>query len=328
MSRKRDFTLTGNYASDTIKEELIGRLEKSVTDCVATYACYGEEVAPTTGQKHLQAYIRFKDGKTLSSCTKLMKGFHCIMSKGDCDQNIKYCAKTREGDIPNEVFCEYGTRAAAQGADGGNRTKELWLEYKAAAKEGRIDDIDGEIFIKHYSSLKRIERDFMIPPPDMDGVCGIWYYGDTGTGKSRAARLDYPNAFMKLPNKWWDGYTGQDNVIIDDFDKNHSVLGYHLKIWGDRYAFTAEVKGTTTSIRPKKIVVTSNYHPKEIWGESPQTLEPILRRFHVTKFQNFAQVLDVSNEATRVNFRPPYDRGLMVPETPPHDDIGELFGLT
>lgn len=90
---------------------------------------------------------------------------------------------------------------------------------------------------------------------------------------------------MKLPNKWWDGYQRQPNVIIDDFDKCHMVLGYHLKIWADRYAFAAEVKGSTILIRPLKIVVTSNYHPKEIWGETPNTLDPILRRFKIVHFR-------------------------------------------
>jgi hypothetical protein len=73
-------------------------------------------------------------------------------------------------------------------------------------------------------------------------------------------------------------------VLLEDFNnKKHDVLVHHLKICGDRYPFPAEVKGGSRTIRPEKIIVTSNYHPEEIWTESGD-LDPILRRFKVTKF--------------------------------------------
>lgn len=52
----------------------------------------------------------------------------------------------------------------------------------------------------------------------------------------------------------------------------------HMKQWADHYPFSAESKGASVKIRPKKIVVTSNYHPREIWT-GDQDLLPILRRF-------------------------------------------------
>lgn len=110
-----------------------------------------------------------------------------------------------------------------------------------------------------------------------------WYYGKTGTGKSRKAREENPGLYPKMCNRWWDHYKGQDVVLIEDFDKEHSGLCHHLKIWGDRYPFLAEHKGGATQIRPKKIIVTSNYSPEEIW-ENEKDLEPIKRRFKLKRF--------------------------------------------
>lgn len=44
--------------------------------------------------------------------------------------------------------------------------------------------------------------------PDQDTTKGIWVVGPSGCGKSRTARECFPDAYMKLANKWWDGYKG------------------------------------------------------------------------------------------------------------------------
>jgi len=74
-------------------------------------------------------------------------------------------------------------------------------------------------------------------------------------------------------------------VVIDDF--NCAALGYYLKIWADHYPFPAEYKGGSRDIRPDKIVVTSNYHPSEIWPNDKQQVEAILRRFTLIEFKKF-----------------------------------------
>lgn len=80
-------------------------------------------------------------------------------------------------------------------------------------------------------------------PYDHTDVRGHWYVGLPGTGKSRTARERFPGAYLKAQNKWWDGYQGQEAVILDDMDKGGACLGHYLKIWADRYACTGETKG-------------------------------------------------------------------------------------
>lgn len=245
------------------------------------YIVIGREIAPTTGTPHMQLYFYTKQCKTWNSIHTKYPDMWFEPAKTTVAA-IKYCKKCNnweeKGDPP--VTIREGSRR------GGQKTKDNYIEAKTLAIAGNLDGIAADIYIKHYSSLKTIQRDHLALPADLDKPCGIWIYGPTGTGKSHKARVDYPNAYMKLPNKWWDGYQGQDSVLIDDFDISHACLGYHLKIWADRYSFSAEVKGSTIGIRPKFLIITSNYHPEEIWGDKPKSLEPILRRFSIIQLMN------------------------------------------
>jgi hypothetical protein len=120
-----------------------------------------------------------------------------------------------------------------------------------------------------------------------DDVRGVWYWGGPGTGKSRKAREEYPEAYLKAQNKWFDGYAGEKEIILDDLDKlGGDKLGHYLKIWADRYACTAEVKGSTVNLQHRVIVITSNYHPDTMWPDDEEMLLAIKRRFKITKFAN------------------------------------------
>lgn len=56
-----------------------------------------------------------------------------------------------------------------------------------------------------------------------------------------------------------------------------------MKLWGDRYSFLAETKGGAINIRPKKIVITSNYKIEDLF-EDTVLAAAIRRRFEVKYF--------------------------------------------
>jgi len=242
------------------------------TECV--YLIYGKEVA-STGTPHLQGYVRFRTLHTLSGVRKLFPTSHLEPAKGDVIQNVTYCSK--EGDV-----FEKGIRPVAQ-KEKGEGERDRWKRNLDAARSGDLESVDPDIYLRFYRTLKEIAKDSMARPPDAEDVNGLWIYGPSGCGKSRRARELAPNAYFKMANKWWDGYQNEEDVILDDLDKTHECLGHKLKIWADRYAFIGETKGGALFIRPKNILVTSQYSIEEIFPDD-ETREALNRRFKKIKF--------------------------------------------
>jgi len=265
MAQSKRWVFTINNPEEGVEETI------KAWECV--YQSVGRETAPETGTPHLQGYIYFDKNKRLAAVKKLHATAHWEAAKGNVQQNKDYTQK--DGN-----FWEVGDAPEDQrGAD----EKERWKRARDVAESGGdFADIPDDIYLRYYRTLKEIRKDFMAKAPDADGVTGVWYWGPPGTGKSRKAREEFPDSYLKMQNKWWDGYQGEESVILDDFDSKE--LGHHLKIWADRYAFIAETKGGAIQIRPKHFVITSNYSPADLWDDQV-LVEAIRRRFKVTHFE-------------------------------------------
>lgn len=268
MARSRGWCFTTNNPTEAHENEAYGLAWK------VKYIVVGKEIGES-GTPHLQGYIYYQDKKSFAQVQHdVPEGSHIEVARGTAQQNFEYCSK--DGD-----FYENGERPLTN-KEKGEKNSERWEEARIACREGRIADIPTDIGI-HLAKLQYLvnsEKMTRVNLSDTDEKME-WYWGPSGCGKSRRAREENPEAYLKMCNKWWDGYGGEEVVIIEDFDKEHKVLCHHMKIWCDRYKFPAEVKGGKIDIRPRKIIVTSNYHPSQIW-ENEQDLGPILRRFRVT----------------------------------------------
>lgn len=234
-----------------------------------------KEVGSNTGRPHWQLFVSFRIRKRLGAIKQLF-GDRCHAELTRSEAAESYVFKDDTAIVGTRF--ELGEKAV-------NRNSSAdWSKITDLARTGQISrilDEFGDIAVRHYNALKHISRDYMVPPKDMNNVCGIWIYGPPGVGKSHFARECYGNdIYLKMCNKWWDGYRGQKTVLIDDLDKGSKVLGHHIKLWADKYTFLAESKGHTFPIRPDRIVVTSNYKIEEIWTDDESMCEAIRRRFY------------------------------------------------
>lgn len=159
--------------------------------------------------------------------------------------------------------------------------KEDWDRVLAAAKSGDVEAIPAEIQIRHYASLKRIRVDYMenVPRPE---VHARFLTGPTGTGKTRLAWDEAGmDAYIKNPNtKWWDGYRGQEHVIIDEFTGRIDIS--YLLTWLDRYPCTVEVKGFTVPLKATNFWITSNLSLEECYPDAKKEhIDALKRRLRV-----------------------------------------------
>lgn len=219
---------------------------------------------------------------------------HVEKANGSYEQNYNYCTGLveKKGNKRNPHVWEAGNPPeAAKYKDNGEREKSQWDEAWREATVGNICNVRKDIAIRYYNNLKSIRVDADVQNLSwLEAPCGLWLYGATGAGKSFYAHRKFPNAYIKNRNKWWCGYeyggdAVQKHVIIEEvsvFDRDN--LGNQLKQWADIYPFKGETKGASMMLRPKSIVVTSNYAPTDIWPDA-ETLDPILRRFKILKFE-------------------------------------------
>lgn len=271
MSQHRNFCFTWpNYSVDN---------ETVLSNLTVRYLISGKEVCPTTLTPHIQGFVVFKFPKTLAQVIKLLKPAHVEVAKGSVDQNIAYCSK--EGQ-----FVEFGEPPVSQERKG-ELERERWALALCAYQEGRFIDVPPDIGIRYACGLetwsKKLSQKFL---PDTE-TKHLWYYGAPKTGKSRKARLDNPGAYIKDPQtRWWTNYKDEDVVIIDDFDKYQKAQGGDMKRWLDRYPFQAPYHGGQVMARPRLIIVTSNYHPEDIWGDDEITVAAIKRRVEIVRFDS------------------------------------------
>jgi len=238
----------------------------------------------TDGTPHYQGYVEFHKQKRLSGAKKVNGRAHWEPRMGTQEQAIAY---TQKGESRVDGPWEVGVKGKGQGKRSDLEAVATRIKDGASVRDVAMES--PALYVQYGRGLHALAQ-ITAGKYTHDGVRGVWYWGRPGTGKSHAARQEHPDAYLKAQNKWFDGYCGEEAIILDDLDKlGGDKLGHYLKIWADKYACTAEVKGATVNLRHKVIVVTSNYHPDTLWPEDEELCEAIKRRFKIKEFKTLAR---------------------------------------
>lgn len=256
--RMRYVCMTLNNYSPTEYDSIINQSDK------VQYMVVGKEVGES-GTPHLQMYVEFKanNGKTLTAIKKFFGSdrFHIEERIGTAKQASDYCKK-------EEDYVEHG-EMSQQGA----RTD--WKMALEMIKEG-VSVVDVIAFqpqlMPNIRALERYAQLCRCDPLERDVNVTVMY-GDAGVGKSRYAYSEDDMLFSKPNGDWWDGYAGEETVLLDDY---YGGIMYPelLKVL-DRYKLRVPVKGGFVGARWNRVIMTSNKHPSE-WYKHGMT--PALKR--------------------------------------------------
>ena len=254
------------------------------TQC--TYLVYQYERGEN-GTPHFQGYFRFKSRRSFAAVRRLLTQggrcrFHLEPRRGTIDQAIQYCTDITKRDV--NAFgdiVEHGIRPAG----GGSRTdiRDCLGLVKQGKKLRDLYDQHPEVMVKYARGISAAR--IIYEDPRNFKTIVKWYYGGTGTGKSRAACDEAgDDVYWKAGgNKWWDGYDGQETVIIDDYRCDLCPFHVLLRLF-DRYPMQVEGKGTVMQFRSRTIIVTAPHKPQVMWRSRVQEdLGQLLRRIEEIK---------------------------------------------
>lgn len=277
-------------------EEAVRALETNEeVDAVIAEEEHLEEATP-----HIQGYLRTK--RQINRCViERWLGNRAWIERamGSEMDNIKYCTKENQviveklnDKLTNKLKCKNKDDEARQ-----------LLSDMRSLNESEFEAKYPKFYMIHQALYRQFRHEALVKQQDTwNGELkskNLWIWGPPGKGKSRAARIGLKNyeIFSKAYNKWWNGFIQEDckRVIIDDwpsFAGGGNCLVQHLKIWADRYPFTAETKGGHLAVEPSyQLIITSNFSINECFG-NPEDQEAIHRRFTEIHWTNMPGTLD------------------------------------
>lgn len=259
--RSRTFVFTiNNYTQQDIDTFTTDNFRKQVR-----YYIYGFETGEKEETPHMQGFIIFHNQKTFLQLKKILPRAHLEKTKGNTEQNTAYCSK--DGD-----YQEYGTPPKPQG----KRTDLEVIKQKVLSNTPLQDIIP---IIQDYQQLKFMEGLMKYQKPTECKKKNIlWYYGGTGSGKTRQAiKQGGDDYYISMNNlRWWDGYYGQKVVILDDFRKDFCTFHELLRIL-DRYPYRVQIKGSSLWLQAETIIITSCFRPEDVY-ETREDVKQLLRR--------------------------------------------------
>jgi len=257
-------------------------------DSWMSYLVVGNEVCPDTGRQHWQGYVETKAKITVAGIKRkggLWETVHLERAVASSQENFEYC--TKGGD----QYLEWGEPMQA-----GKRSDLFALGAAITAGEASVADVlveNPHAFHVYGRTLDRLEdlrwatmsRGAWAPPQV------FWFYGGTGTGKSRTA-MEEATA-LNVPvyrhtwddNGWWDLYRGETAIIFDEF--RAQVPFHQLLAWLDGYPINVKRRGRAPlPFMATHIWITSHTSPAVNYPNMLEDIKQLTRR--ITKIVHFS----------------------------------------
>lgn len=242
------------------------------------YMRWQVEECPSSHRRHIQLYIELKSPQRMSFLRKAL-GFpnlHAEGARGSREECDNYCSKDE-----SRVHGPY-TLGVFENGGQGHRT-DLQRVATRIIEGGSVPEVAMEFpvqYIKFNRGIRSLAaiRDQESSKKFRSVECFV-HYGVAGSGKTRFAWETYSATGLFILDQpsngtlWFDGYEGEDVILIDDF--------YGWIKWGmllrllDGYPVRLPIKGSHSWASWTKVIITSN-DPPNTWYD--RGLAPALAR--------------------------------------------------
>lgn len=265
---------------------------------VFVYQCEQGKQGGEQGYRHVQWCARFKKQMLFSTVRinmGILKGWtRGIVGADGLARLVNYCSK--EDTRIEGPFGTKGKEAVLSEGKGKSGTRTDILKFRKWRMENpnvRVHEVPEE----HLQCVAKYPRLFdqlaYGKPRKVTFKRAYVLYGKSGVGKTARAKLmaeelkmDY---YLKnASNLWWDGYTGQECIIIDEVRAGQAgaaakeILTMFLQMLDPEDCFLAQVKGSFSYLNAKLFIFTSPVHPSQWFHHADYEDDPatqLLRRF-------------------------------------------------
>jgi len=292
-TRTRGFCLTiwPKHRGDLTEDQILTRLGKLGAQYAVGQKETGTKASKQGAGEHIQAYIYFKNARTLQGVKTTLKnqgGFRASIYTQSVDATNKqasdYCKKE---DTRRAPFVEYGELPMDNGkkrglAEAATAIKERGLKYAAMEYP--------EEYIKYSTGMMRYAHMLTGQNVDEEREVTVYYHwGDSGAGKSVYCRHFDPGNYYRTKDMkdkiWFGDYHGQRTLIIDEFE-GHCLASY-MKLILEGGPIEVETKGGMVWGQWTTVLITSNFDPAtqytardNPWSRhETQPIGPFQRRF-------------------------------------------------
>lgn len=266
---------------------LAGQLE-ATADGKLHYQLYGES-SKSVRCAGFKTALQIPTGAGVSSTCAVAYGDRLTCVQYCCSEyycRTHHCGDTTLQDgslVPNLHFCDCADKVSknrqedpfvmgvwpdpAGGSTNGGGASEAYQSMMSDIMAGhtlmQIQANHPATYLRYHGGVDKLVASRDAPKTWKPFVC--WLSGESGTGKSRAAKTLIKGAFVKASgNKWFDGYSAQEVAILDDFRSSWFPFEFLLTLL-DHGECKVEVKGGMRQWKPRVVIITCNKRWEDLY---------------------------------------------------------------
>jgi len=301
----------------------LNRLNAAAQVPPCTFAIFQPEMGEE-GTFHVQGYFEFNKRMTLKQVKDHVgTRAHLDVAKGTQEQCIAYCTKETDLDADPPVygrvedgeiiqFGELMKVSEKTGRTAGSRTDwaDVWAMVKTGAKNTDILDkhpamIPNVRAIQHARFAVQCETS----RETATKLLVLWGCPDTGKTTTAISLCEKGRYFVVAADGkqlWWDGYDPSihDTVIFDEFVGSRAPITFMNQLC-DLIDVNVQTKGGFSRFLAKRVIITSNFSPREWYRNCVEARQEALWRRIATEveFQLVDQVIDMHGDPANVERR-------------------------